>query len=60
MQLPDLLTSSQAAKLVGCKLVTIRQNVARKNLRPYAKIGGTYLFTRAQVEKFREKFQARK
>ena len=59
-QLPEFLTSSQAAAYVGCALVTIRQNVNRKNLRPKAKVGNTYLFSRSQIERFKRKFEEKK
>lgn len=59
-QLPDLLTSAQAAEYIGCALVTIRQNVHRGNLKPKMKLANTYLFSRSQIERFRRKFLAKK
>lgn len=59
-QLPDLLTSAQAAEYIGCALVTIRQNVARKNLIPKMKLGGTYLFSKTQIQRFKRRFKSGK
>ena len=57
---PDTYTSSEAAKEIGCALVTIRQNVHRGNLSPLRKTGSTYLFAASEVRRFKSHYTGKK
>lgn len=57
---PETYTSSEAAKEIGCALVTIRQNVHRGKLTALRKTGSTYLFTASEVLRFKSHYTAKK
>lgn len=60
MTTQDYLTSTEAAKLIGCASITIRKNVERERIRPIRKAGNTYIFTRQEVLRFKRHFQPKK
>lgn len=60
MTSPQLLTSSQAAQIVGCKPVTIRQNVARGKLSPAMTVGKTHLFRISDIKRFASHYTGKK
>lgn len=51
----DLLTSHDAADLIGIKFSTFRQRVNRGTLsmKPVAKLGGQWLWLRTDIEHYR-------
>ena len=57
---PETYTSSEAAKEIGCALVTIRQNVHRGKLEPIRKAGSTYLFAASEVLRFKSHYTGKK
>ena len=56
----DYLTSRQAAEIVGCKPVTIRQNVSRGKLTPVMTIGKVHLFRRSDIRRFKSQYIGKK
>ena len=60
MTLQEYLTSTEAAKLIGCASITIRKNVERERIKPLKKAGNTYIFTRQEVLRFKRHFQPKK
>lgn len=55
-----LLTSKQAAEVIGCAEVTIRQWVHRGKLKPEGKIGFQWVFSVSQIEKARSHYTPKK
>lgn len=53
-------TSKEAAEYVGCKPVTIRQNVLRGKLKPLRKVGFMWVFSSSQIEKFKSHYSPKK
>ena len=54
------LTTSEAARLVGCAEITIRQWVRRGKLMPIARIGRYMVFARSHIEYLRSHFGGKK
>jgi len=53
-------TSREAAEYIGCKPVTIRQNVLRGKLKPLRKVGFLWVFAASQIETFKSHYQGKK
>ena len=53
-------TSKEAAEYIGCKPVTIRQNVLRGKLKPLRKVGFLWVFSSSQIEKFKSHYSPKK
>ena len=54
------LTTAEAARLVGCAEITIRQWVRRGKLMPIARIGRYMVFSRSHIEYLRSHFCGKK
>ena len=54
------LTTAEAARLVGCAEITIRQWVRRGKLMPIARIGRYMVFSRSHIEYLRSTFVGKK
>ncbi|WP_425292157.1 helix-turn-helix domain-containing protein [Corynebacterium mastitidis] len=59
MDHPDLIGSTEAAKILGQTRVTIARRVASGDLRPVGRIGrrGIHVFDRAEIERLAESEQ---
>lgn len=51
----DRITTAEAATLLKCTTGRVRQLVGEKTLKPVGKIGQTYIFKRAAIDKYRNR-----
>ena len=57
---PNLIGTTEAAKILGIKTTVVNYHIANGNLKPVGKFGNSFVLNRSEVEAFRAKRESRR